>query len=467
MKLRGKLTLFAVLLIAAAIAASCLIVFSFSRKNAMNGILSAGVADYERLYKALEDADRKLLEADGYIKDVYVKYHFSNLYGANEFALHKGGETISNNTGVDAQAVLRQGALPVRTEAYSLNLSYQYVSIGGRTYFVAGGDHAMLGDTYALFLVRDVTGVFLEIDLLAAKCIGLSAIIIVAAALLTSLLIYRSLKPLEGLHQGAKALKNGDYASRISVRGKNEIAELADSFNSMADAIQRHIGEIEATSEERKLLLSALSHEMKTPVTVIHTCAYSLTHTKMSEEQTREAILFIDAQCSRLERFSGKLAQLISMRGEGMPLTELSIDGLAGELRVILNPIAEQSGITLAFHCLGNTLRAEKDLMLCVVSNLFDNARKAGALRVHIYISEREISVTDNGKGIPQEHIKNVTQPFYVIDKSRNAEGYGLGLALVKRVAELHRAELIIESEAGTGTSVTLHFYPYNAITSP
>lgn len=467
MKIRVKLAVFAALLIAAAIAASCLLVFSFSRQNAMDRIFSSGVADYERLYNSLNNANMDFSNTVEQTKASYVKYYFQKQYGASEFALQKDEQIVSNNTGVDPKAVLQKGAQSAISEAYGLELTYRYATVGDRRYFVAGGVAGILGEGYELMLVRDVTETLADIDALAAKCVGISAVMIIVAALLMVLLIYRALKPMESLRQGARALKNGDYESRISIKGKTEISELADSFNSMAEAVERHIREIEATSEERKLLLSALSHEMKTPVTAINACSYTLTHTKMSEEQTRETVSFIDSECARLERLSAKLAQLISMQGEGLRPADISIDALVAELRSILRPISERSGIELAFSRSADMLHAEKDLIICLVSNLFDNARKAGATVVRVCIAADEISVSDNGKGIPPEHIEKITQPFYVVEKSRSAEGFGLGLALVKRIAELHNAGLSIESEPGRGTSVRLRFNPYNSITQP
>lgn len=456
MKIRIKLTIFAVILIALAIAASCFFVLTFSKQNTMDRIYAAGVADYERLYNSLSNADMSYSEAAEQTKESYVDYYFKNLYGTGEFVLEKDGWIVSNNTGVDAGKALSSGAQAILSGEYGLELKYKYASIGSTTCFILGGSTHILGKTYDLALVRDVTDIFADISSLAAKCIGISIAIVAVAAFIMAYLIYRSLKPMGELQKGAVALQGGDYKDRIAIKGNNEITELADSFNSMANAIEQHIQHIEATSEERKLLLSALSHEMKTPVTAINACSYSMTHTKMDGEQIKEVAGFIDGECQRLERLSGKLAELISMQGDGLMLTDISADDLLMEVRSILLPIAGKNGIALCLDSHGETLLAEKDLLVCLITNLFDNARKAGATSVCIRINEKTLSITDNGKGIPPEQIDKITQPFYVLDKSRSAEGFGLGLALVKRIAELHHAELTIDSEIGNGTTVGL-----------
>lgn len=103
-----------------------------------------------------------------------------------------------------------------------------------------------------------------------------------------------------------------------------------------------------------------------------------------------------------------------------------------------------------------STLQAEIDLLISALTNLFDNAKKAGAKEIRIFISEKEIYVADDGKGISEQELKKIAQPFYMLDSSRHAEGFGLGLSLVEKIAALHGRKLFIESTEGTGTKVTL-----------
>lgn len=97
-------------------------------------------------------------------------------------------------------------------------------------------------------------------------------------------------------------------------------------------------------------------------------------------------------------------------------------------------------------------------MLICLLTNLVDNARKAGATRIIVEFLQNKISVADNGCGIPAEKIPELTEPFFKLDSSRNTEGFGLGLTLAARIAQLHHARLIFKSEVGRGTTVSLTF---------
>ena len=148
--------------------------------------------------------------------------------------------------------------------------------------------------------------------------------------------------------------------------------------------------------------------------------------------------------------------QLISLNSMELTPQSVSAAMFIDSLKPILQPIANASGINTSFDADEQKLNIERDLITCLVTNLFDNARKAGANNIHISLLRGVLCVADDGKGIPKAEIQKIMQPFYVLDKSRNTEGFGLGLALVRRIAELHGAELLIESEESKGTSMRI-----------
>ena len=116
-------------------------------------------------------------------------------------------------------------------------------------------------------------------------------------------------------------------------------------------------------------------------------------------------------------------------------------------------------------HSDGGTLKCNSDLIQSLLINLVDNAAKAynadaADKRVLLTFSNTTIQVKDFGRGIPKEAMERIFEPFYMVDKSRSkkAGGSGLGLALVKRIANAHDAELIIESNIEKGTTVWVRF---------
>ena len=209
------------------------------------------------------------------------------------------------------------------------------------------------------------------------------------------------------------------------------------------------------------MLIGALTHEMKTPLTAIIGYAESLDRAKLNEAQREEAVSFIHRESRRLERLSQKMMQLVSLTdGEDIVLRDVSARELFDTVKQTLEMVADRQGASLRFIESGERFAIDADLITGVLINLVDNACSAGAKHVTVSAGERELSVSDDGCGMPPDIIDKVTQPFFRADKARSRRGghAGLGLALAERVAQLHGARLFIESREGIGTTVSLCF---------
>ena len=128
-------------------------------------------------------------------------------------------------------------------------------------------------------------------------------------------------------------------------------------------------------------------------------------------------------------------------------------------------------GVLLETECDAGALPMDFDLMLSLLVNLVDNASKASSpgQTVSLRARGRTIEVEDHGIGIPAEEVPRVLEPFYMVDKSRSKKmgGTGLGLALARRIAEAHGAEISIRSEQGGGTTVSVVFPDNKTFTNP
>ena len=256
-------------------------------------------------------------------------------------------------------------------------------------------------------------------------------------------------------------MAGGQYGVRIRVRGHDEIAIVSESFNRMADSVQRHIDAVTATAEERRLLLGALTHEIKTPMTAIIGYAESLERARLTEAQKLKATAYIFREGRRLERLTQKMMRLITLTGgEDIACRATSAKELFGMVEETLSESTARQGVTLRFFEDGAHYPADPDLMASVLINLVNNACAAGAKNITTQASGMVLSVSDDGCGIPAEMIGKVTQPFFMADKSRSRRqgNSGLGLALVSRIAELHHARLTIQSQEGNGTTVMFTF---------
>ena len=181
----------------------------------------------------------------------------------------------------------------------------------------------------------------------------------------------------------------------------------------------------------------------------------------MDEEERQTALSYIERQCKWLERMTQKLLKLITLK-QDIELKPSSVPQLFERVEESMAETLRQRDTRLISECKLNTLSMDADLMQSVLINLVDNASKASApgQAVTMRAYDDVIEVSDNGIGIQESELARITEPFYVVDKSRSKKlgGSGLGLALVKEIISAHGAELMIESSVGIGTTIRVQF---------
>ena len=454
MKIRLRLALISILLIAVSLSVCGVLLLNASAKNSISAAEDGAVTELSLLrtsyQSVLQDvSDTTLSETAQRSLALYLFRQYISIN--SQFVLIRNGETLYNNSDYAVETLLSG-----ETE--------KTVTLNGKTLFLAAAqEDSDQSGTYQIFLVRDVSSVYEGIRSLTLQFIAIctGAFLISAAVIMFS--TFRALRPLKQLQQSAAAIASGVYSRRIEVRGNDEISELSTSFNQMADAVQRHIDAVTATAEERKLLLGALTHELKTPMTSIIGYSESLLKTKLTAEQRTDAAAYINRECGRLERLTQKMMRLITLTGgEEIALADATATALFSTVEQTLADAAARQGASVTFTDSGARYQMDLDLMASVLINLFDNACSAGAKQIDITANPGELIISDAGCGIEPAIIDRVTQPFFRADKSRSRrQGHaGLGLALVSRIVELHHGSLKIESEVGRGTMIRIYFQP-------
>ena len=349
--------------------------------------------------------------------------------------------------------------LPIKGNAQQ----YIIQDIGDRTILFVGSHHRINETPYNLYVIKDLSSVYAGIQGLTYQFSLINFIVILITGAIIILLVRLVLRPISTLKQNTGLIAAGIYDKRIGIIENDEIGELAQDFNSMAAAIEDHVRELQDEADRRTLFMSALTHELKTPMTSISGNAQTLLWTKMDEEEREDALLRIDAECIRIERLSQKLMKLIVLRQkDSIALEAYRVSDLLESVRLSSAEQLRKAGLTLIIYNTMDTLVMDKDLLSSLLLNLIDNARKASSPGDTIELSAEgnSITVRDHGKGIPPEELNKITQPFYMVDKSRSkkAGGIGLGLTLVDEIARLHGARLIFESTLGEGTRVKVVF---------
>ena len=294
--------------------------------------------------------------------------------------------------------------------------------------------------------------VFVTLHLITvAVCIG--------AMLLISYFVSR---PVRTLTEATKRIEEGQYDVRADVKSLDEIGDLAISFNTMAEAIEQKVTALEGYAKQQKDFVANFSHELKTPMTSIIGYADMLRSAELDEEDAFMASNFIFSEGKRLEALSLKLMDLVVLDKNEFELTRGYARRVLGHVIAVVTPMLEQHGLTLETSIEQYQILYEKDLLLTLITNLIDNARKASESGKTIELTGRKqegryrITVTDHGIGIPEEELNRITEAFFMVDKSRSRaqHGAGLGLAIGNKIAQLHGSELHFESKVGEGTSV-------------
>ena len=228
------------------------------------------------------------------------------------------------------------------------------------------------------------------------------------------------------------------------------------------------ITRIERLELVRQEFLSNVSHELRTPLTSIMAFVETLENgAKEDPESCQRFLSIIRKNASRMHMLIDDILELTAIEGGAIQLHAATVD-----LRVLVNEVclslttqAQARNVTLENNVApGVTVYADSRRLEQMLTNLVDNgikfSRENGAVSIKYEAGERDrILVTDDGDGIPAQHLERLFERFYRVDRARSRElgGTGLGLAIVKHLALLHGGEVTIESELGKGSTFTLH----------
>ena len=293
----------------------------------------------------------------------------------------------------------------------------------------------------------------------------------IAVILMMSFFLFQFLniifRPLRQISSASAKIANGNYGSRISVRGKDEISGVAYNFNLMAEQIENQIGQLEEASEQKQQFIDNFSHELRIPLTAIYGYAEYIQKAFMSEEERYECTQFIMSECSRLQNMAYQLLDMALLRRDEMKDSDCSVKELFAESEKVMHVRASEKKIRLTYALSPNyVVRGNMEQLLILLNNLIDNAIKASRqedeIHIRAYAEESAVvmEVRDHGAGMEKEQILHIKEAFYRVDKARSRAGggAGLGLAICERIIQLHHADMSFVSEPGAGTTVKLSF---------
>ena len=266
--------------------------------------------------------------------------------------------------------------------------------------------------------------------------------------------------PIEKIRRIAEKINEGnDLSQRINLgKGDDELHTLANTFDVMFDRLQTSFeNEIQFTSD--------VSHELRTPITVILTQAEYGKDSISSVEDAQKSFGIIEKEGQKMSKLVSQLLTLARMERGRQKLNIENIN-LSELLEIIIETqtlSAKTKNIKFITKIIPEIYANIDEMMIMrVFTNLISNAisygKQNGTVTVELFLQENRIvsKISDDGIGISEDKLDKIWLRFYQVDPSKNGDNSGLGLSMVKKIIELHKGEIFVESELGKGTTFTI-----------
>ncbi|HWO58898.1 MAG TPA: HAMP domain-containing sensor histidine kinase [Umezawaea sp.] len=374
------------------------------------------------------------------------------------------GLSDRDDTAVAVYGGVSAGGLPLSVVPPELrdavrggHVAWQRVSVGGVTQLVSGTTTPSGLEVYSLRTLEPAAASIAELSTRAWLFGGCALVFALGLALLAARSV---LRPVRELGEAARRMGSGDLKSRLDVRGSDELAGLAVTFNHTADALGRHVGELRRMEADARRFVADVSHELRTPLAAMTAVADVL-------EEEAEVLPADAAQAARLvSQETHNLARLVN------DLMEISRFD-SGAAALVLDDVDVAEAVRSSLRARGwldvvetslppdVVARLDPRRLDVVLANLVGNALRHGGAPVSVALEVQPgwvvITVADRGPGLSSGVLPHVFDRFYKADSSRaRSSGSGLGLAIARENARLHNGTLVAANHPDGGAVFTL-----------
>ncbi len=312
----------------------------------------------------------------------------------------------------------------------------------------------VLEDGTLIYVTDTKAGLYSQIGSLSLKLLQALAVGVLLAVLISWLLSKRLTRSIKALEKGAMQMAEGDF-SPISVDSRDEIASLCNVLNRMGEQIQSDYDQFEKEEQRRREFVANVSHELKTPLTVIKSYSQTLGNAEVDPVTQREFLQIIDSEADRMSDTVSQLLELSALSRERLE-EAVSID-LKSLCEDIVKSL-DNKGLSVTVEGEGTVTR-DKKRVRTILANIIENAIKYTEKgTVSINIQDNVLTVKDSGIGMTEEELSHIFERFYRADKARGRGGTGLGLAIAKESADVIGAKITVTSVPTKYTEFTIEF---------
>ncbi|MBE6829907.1 MAG: HAMP domain-containing protein [Ruminococcaceae bacterium] len=307
------------------------------------------------------------------------------------------------------------------------------------------------GSKVMILLSTSISPVSATVNTLRIQLVCITLFMLVLSLLLALFLSKWISKPIININASAKMLGSGKYDTVFDETGYKEISELGHTLNYAAKELSR-------TEELRRDLIANISHDLRTPLTMIR--GYGEVMRDLPGENTPENVQIIIDEATRLASLVSDVLDISKLQSGTQPLSRADFN-LTESIRVILQRYSKLTDYHISFHTDQDVYVNADELKISqVVYNLVNNAITYTGVDKIVEITQTvlngkvRISVRDTGEGIPQDKITDIWERYYKVDKEhkRAQIGTGLGLSIVKTILDMHTGAYGVQSEEGKGS---------------
>ncbi len=329
--------------------------------------------------------------------------------------------------------------------------------VAGRPRIVVGGQ---VPGTASLYLFFPLDEIDRDLGTLRAVLAGVALASVVVSGVVGALAARGVLRPLRRARRAVHRLEVGLLETRLPVAGSDEFADLAESFNRMAEALERTVADLRALEATQRRFVADVSHELRTPLTALTTAADVLeAHTTGLDDTGLRAARLLVVESRRLAGLVEDLMEIsrldagvASMAWESVDVAELVTGALGSRGWLSRVDARLQPGVVM---------EVDPRRLDAVIGNLVGNAFEHGRPPVRVAMAADDatvrLQVADGGQGIAPEHLSSVFERFYKADPARpRSAGSGLGLAIARENARLHGGEVTVANHPQAGAVFTV-----------
>ena len=264
--------------------------------------------------------------------------------------------------------------------------------------------------------------------------------------------------PLMRMNRAAKVIANGNFEERVDVTSSDELGELAQSFNHMAESLQTH-------EKVQKDFIANISHDLRSPLTSMQGFLTAMLDGTIPPEKRERYLKIVLEETERLSRMTQSIVELSRAQSSAILLDEsdFELNELIRWNIEMLEPQLEEKNVQIhgIYEAEQTMVHGDRDKISRVLQNLLGNAAKFspqnGVIEVETTLDKKKVlvSVKDQGPGISEEDQKYVFDRFFKTDTTRNMDktGSGIGLAIVRAFLQAHGETIMVKSEKGKGAT--------------